>query len=288
MSTSSTRRAILVAVDGSAPATAAVEWAAREAVLRNVPLTLAHVVTPSAMMMWPEVSVPPDYAEWQRILEAARVVAHGGGREDLRLYTEMPIGSPVTMLVDLSDDAQMIVVGSHGRGALGRMVLGSVSSSLIRQAHCPVAVIRDENLLVDNPAQAPVVVGIDGSAASDAATELAFDEASRRGVDLIAVHAVSDTDLIESSRVDWSVLERRGNKVLDERLAEWQERYPDVRVRREVPWSHPAKALVKEAEGAQLVVVGSRGRGGFTGMVLGSVAWAVVQSAPTPVIVARG
>ena len=109
----------------------------------------------------------------------------------------------------------MIVVGCRELGAIGRRLLGSVSSGLLHHAHCPVAVIHDEDPLMPTPAVAPVVVGIDGSPASEAATALAFDEASRRGVELVAVHTL---ERLRGRRVAW----------LAERLAGWQQRYPDV------------------------------------------------------------
>ena len=91
----------------------------------------------------------------------------------------------------------MIVVGCRGRGALARVLLGSVSTGLVHHAHCPVAVIHDEDPLMPHPAQAPVLVGIDGSPASELAAAIAFDEASRRGVELVALHAWSDVEVIE-------------------------------------------------------------------------------------------
>ena len=91
----------------------------------------------------------------------------------------------------------MIVVGCRGLGAIGRRLLGSVSWGLVHHAHCPVAVIHDEDPLMPTPAMAPVVVGIDGSPASEAATAIAFEEASRRGVELVAVHAWSDFAVAE-------------------------------------------------------------------------------------------
>lgn len=290
MSTTAARGAILVAVDGSPCAKAAVDWAARAAAQRNIPLRLVHVVTPG-MVVWPELAVPPGYAQWEEELAAevtksAAEVAEKAA-PGVQVHTEQIDGPSVTTLIDLSKEASMIVVGSHGRGGLARALVGSVSSSLVRHAHCPVAVIRDEEIPAQTPAHAPVVVGIDGSPASEKATAIAFDEASWRKVDLVAVHAVSDSDLVEVPRADWDSLEQRGGEVLAERLAGWQERYPDVHVTRVVQWSRPASAIVEAAEKAQLVVVGSHGRGGFAGMLLGSVASSVVQATPVPVIVAR-
>ncbi len=103
-----------------------------------------------------------------------------------------PVAPVVPALVALSADADMVVVGCRGLGGVGRLLLGSVSSGLVHGAHCPVAVIRDEDPLMPDPAHAPVVVGIDGSPASELATEIAFEEATRRGVELVAVHVWSD------------------------------------------------------------------------------------------------
>jgi nucleotide-binding universal stress UspA family protein len=196
--------------------------------------------------------------------------------------------SPVVpVLVDLSKDTDLVVVGSRGRGPVARSLLGSVSSSVVRHAHCPVAVIRDEDPLMPYPTQAPVVVGIDGSPVSELATAIAFQEASRRGVDLVALHAWSDVEVTDYPAIDWPAMKPAAEEILAERLAGWQERYPDVTVRRVVERDHPIQHLVSQSESAQLVVVGSHGRGGFAGMLLGSVSAAVAHSARMPVIVAR-
>ena len=178
-------------------------------------------------------------------------------------------------------------LGSRGRGALRGLLLGSVSTGLIHHAHCPVAVIHDESSVASQPSQLPVVVGIDGSPASELATAIAFDEASWRGADLIAVHGWSDAHVSDIPSMEWSAQQAVGEEALAERLAGWRERYPDVSVRRKVELDAPARHLLEEAESSQLLVVGSHGRGGFTGMLLGSVSTAVAQAARIPVIVAR-
>ncbi len=180
----------------------------------------------------------------------------------------------------------MLVAGSHGLGALGRLLLGSVTTALIHHAHCPVAVIHtDDGALPDS--NAPVLLGIDGSPASEAATALAFDEASRRRVELVALHAWSDVGVFPMLGMDWRDSEAKGEEILAERLAGWHEQYPDVRVRRLVFCDKPSRWLLQESEHTQLVIVGSHGRGGFAGMLLGSVSSAVAQSATVPVIVVR-
>ena len=97
--------------------------------------------------------------------------------------------------VDMSKDADLVVVGARGQGALRRVLLGSVSTALVHHAHCPVAVIREDASLDPEATKAPVLLGTDLSAASELATEIAFHEASMRGVDLVVLHAASDTDL---------------------------------------------------------------------------------------------
>jgi len=289
-----TQHGIAVGVDGSAPSKVAVDWAAREAAMRGAPLTLVHVIPSSLTRMWPQVPTPAELHSWyelkgREILREARRVAEDAtkGSNRIELSTHILTGNRSATLIDLSKEAAMIVVGCRGLGVIGRRLLGSVSSDLVHHAHCPVVVIHDEDPLMPSPAAAPVVVGIDGSRASEAATALAFDEASRRGVELVAVHAWSDFAAAELPGVEWSDLKQQADETLAERLAGWQERYPDVTVHRTVVLDRPARQLLAQSESAQLTIVGSHGRGGFAGMLLGSVSSAVAQSARMPVIVAR-
>ena len=139
----------------------------------------------------------------------------------------------------------MIVVGCRGHGALRRALLGSVSTALVHHAHGPVAVVHDEAAPPDAASRAPVLVGIDGSPASESATAIAFDEASRRGVDLVALHSWSDADRLDDFVVvEWSTIQSSAEETLAERLAGWQERYPDVSVHRVVTRDHPARHLL--------------------------------------------
>lgn len=297
MSTAPGTQPIVVGVDGSPAAKVAVDWAARDAAMRAAPLKLVTVLEPPVVMAFPDVPMPPGYIEWQegegrKLLDSAVETAHEAVRDlkgghEVAVSTEIVSGPSVPALVDLSADAQLIVVGCRGRGALARGLLGSISTGLVHHSHCPVAIIHDEDPLMPHPSKAPVVVGVDGSPASTKAIAIALEEASFRGVDLVAVHAWADKGLFEFPGADWSTLQAMGEETLSERLAGWQERYPDVLVRRVVVADHVARQLIEEAEHAQLLVVGSHGRGGFAGMLLGSVSTAVVHAARMPVIVAR-
>ena len=293
MSTAASMKPVVVGVDDSPPSKVAVDWAARDAARRGAHLKLVHVLIPPAVMAFPDVPMPPAYLEWQegegrKLLERSLATAkEAAGDAAVEITTEMVSGPPVPVLADLSTDAQMIVVGCHGRGALTRTLLGSVSTGLVHHAPCPVAIIHDEDPLMPHPSQAPVVIGVDGSPASDHAMGIAFEQASFRGVDLVAVHAWSDTGVFEFPGVDWESMQSIGEETLSERLSGWQERYPDVLVRRVVAADRPAHQLLEQSESAQLLVVGSHGRGGFAGMLLGSVSTAVVHGAKMPVIVAR-
>jgi nucleotide-binding universal stress UspA family protein len=286
---------ILVGVDGSSQSDIAVRWAAREAVMRDEQLTLVHVVSPLTGDWSPAGTMggplPEQIDEWQQeearrmIQDAIRIARETPAGDALRIQTETPCGPVVPVLRDLSKQFAIIVVGSRGQGKLARAVLGSVSTALVHHAHCPVAVLAHE--MPPERRRAPVVVGIDGSPASEGATALAFDEASWRNVELVAVHAWIDAEWPGELPLPWANICADADETLAQRLAGWQERYPDVVVRRMVVRDDSIGALLAQSESAQLVVVGSHGRGGFAGMLLGSVSSAVVHGAHTPVIVVR-
>jgi nucleotide-binding universal stress UspA family protein len=283
---------IIVGIDGSPESDAAVNWAAHDAAIRGLPLTLVHVENPAAPT-WSQAPILEESPEQQEadgrsLLANASTIARDAIADTAQIHIDGELLSSATVptLVDQSKDAELIVVGSRGRGALSRSFLGSVSSGLIRHAHCPVALIGDVDPQMPHPAPAPVLVGIDGST-SDLATAIAFEEASLRNVDLIALHAWNDIDMNAIPGYDWSPTTAKEGHLLAKALAGWQERYPDVSVHEQLVSGRAAHALVDASESAQLVVVGSHGSGALAGMLLGSVSNAVVQAVHRPVIVAR-
>ncbi|MBV8179760.1 MAG: universal stress protein [Mycobacterium sp.] len=299
MSGPTPRWGILVGVDGSACSAAAVRWAACEATMRNIPLTLVHVIAGPVVTGLPILAIPatPIQAEFfeqreegarQMLSDAIRVAEDSAaGNSSTKVNAEVFFSAPAATLVEQSKDAEMVVVGSRGQSTWHRALLGWVSTALVHHAHCPVAVIHDELSSQRHRPGSSVLLGIDGSPASELATAIAFDEASRRGAELVALHACNDGDIRHIPTMEWSAWQSAAEKTLAERLAGWQERYPDVSIRRLIEWEQPARHLIDRAQSAQLVVVGSHGRGGFAGMLLGSVSTAVVHAADVPVIVAR-
>jgi nucleotide-binding universal stress UspA family protein len=292
MPSSTMRSELVVGVDGSAASNAAVIWAAHEATIRNLSVTLLYVVPPTLISSTeaPNDTITQEQeAKAHQVLDRARLIVDehkGDARPKVR--AEVRYAGVLEALVDASRDAQMIAVGTRGLDEFGSHILGSVGSGLLHHAHCPVAVIHDPGLAGREIREdAPVLLGIDGSPLSEAATALAFDEASRRRVPLVALHAWSDVGVFPILGMDWREYRDEGDEVLGERLAGWQDIYPDVQVHRRLVCDVPARWLISESESAQLVVVGSRGRGGFDGLHLGSVSSAVAQSAQTPVIVVR-
>jgi nucleotide-binding universal stress UspA family protein len=293
MSEKRSKYGVLVAVDGSPESDAAVRWAAKQAVLRDLPVTLMHVIAP-IVVTWPVRYLESSYEQWQvengrHVIEQAQktISATIGDSALPDVRTQVRNGGIVTELAAASAGAAIVVVGSRGMGPIGGAVLGSVSRALLHHAHCPITVVKADSAQQANPT-APVLLGIDGSPASEAATAFAFDEADRRGVELVALHAWTDVGVFPVVGMDWHQYEDEGHEVLGERLAGWQEQYPDVPVTRRIVCDRPARWLIDEAKRSQLVVVGSRGRGGIPRMLLGSVSTAVAESATAPVTVVRG
>ena len=172
-------------------------------------------------------------------------------------------------------------------------MLGSVSSAVVSHAHCPVVVVREDNAVNETNKYGPVVVGVDGSDVSRKATEVAFEEAQARGAELHAIHTWVDTQIqgpgggYSVADDHWTAVQQEKQQLLDDYLGDLQQSFPDVTVKTSITRDRPVRALTSAAEGAQLLITGSHGRGGFKGMLLGSTSRALLQSAPCPMMVVR-
>ncbi|MFJ2666356.1 universal stress protein [Nocardia fluminea] len=276
---------VVVGVDGSEQSRIALRWAAEYAAHHRAPLQLVYAIA-APVDYGPGLVAPIfDYEALHHHGESVVAAAAAQAAEfsapigEITTTTTAVDGSAVAVLREHSRSARLLVVGSRGLGALRRTLLGSVSSSLARHAECPVAVIPETEFDAD----APVVVGVDGSPCSADAIAIAFDEASRRGSRLVAVHAWSEFYRYEAR----TTMQVEAEALVSESLAGYAEKYPEVSVDRIVVEDRPSRALLAAATDAQLIVVGSHGRGGFAGMTLGSVAQAVLHGTDRPLIIAR-
>jgi nucleotide-binding universal stress UspA family protein len=288
--------------DGSDHARLAVWWAAGEAASRGWGLTVVESVDWPIMGTLPPAAtpMPPSSAlllDEQTLRDRAeRELAEGTreirrARPDLDLDTRVELGRAAEALARVAGATDLVVIGSSGRTALPRMLLGSTAAELVHTCDRPIVVVRDSK---DPRGQGGrVVVGVDGSPTSARAIGFAFDFALRHGCDLVAVHAWSDLplDALEPVRVwdeDMSEVRDKGEQLLAESLSGYPDRYPDVAVRRVVSFDRPAHALLEHAEDAALLVVGSHGHGAVRSVLVGSVSHAVIYHAPCPVAVLRG
>lgn len=283
-------RPVVVGVDGSPASLRAVDAAAWEAERRRVPLLLAFgymAYVPISAPGWVPSGSVFELAEQDALAvldEAKRRVA--AAYPGLTVHTRAINGPGASVLVTLSRDASLVVTGSRGRGGFAGLTLGSVAAQVAAHAHAPVLVVRP-----GGDERGPVVVGVDGSPEAMAATEFAFDEASARGVPLVALYVWwslprKNLGPVTPTRYDAEEAQAEADRMLAEAIAGWKEKYPDVPVeRRAVADMNPPAALVDASSGASLVVVGSRGRGGFASLLLGSVSRALVCHAKAPVAV---
>ncbi|MEV4822511.1 universal stress protein [Micromonospora sp. NPDC049274] len=274
---------ILVGYDGSTDASVALDWALTEAERSGQPVRLAYVfewltvaswVGPGvAPGVWPDDTARRQVDDLVRKAAAAAAAAHPG----LTITGEVYDGPPALVLQERSADAGLLVLGSRGHGGFGGLLAGSTAVAVAAHAHCPVVVVRDGT--AGGP-DAPVAVGVDGSEPSLVALGFAAERAAQRRVPLRVLHA-------------WTPGPGGAAGVPDERAAvqetlePWRRTYPELSMTVDVVGGNPAAMLIEASRSTQLVVVGSRGRGGLAGMLLGSVSQQVIQHAGCPVAVVR-
>jgi nucleotide-binding universal stress UspA family protein len=292
---------VVVGMDGSDGARAALSWALGEARLRNRAVRLITV--------WPEDEPrhthdsgigPPSIADFEQDVRArmhaeAAQVAAAAGCDTVPFHAEVRYGQPAQQLVDAAGPDGLLVVGSRGRGSLRAALLGSVSQQCVQYARGPVVVVRDDESTHDavlwQEAASRVLVGVDGSAGSAAAVRFALVDARLRGGELHLVHAWIDT-VSGYGGAPWAVPTTTRREEADDVLREamqsaWGDGSPGVQVRAETIEGVDWDVLTEVAEAADLLVVGSRGRTGWSSLLLGSVGLRCITYAPCPVAVVR-
>ncbi|MFD7006187.1 universal stress protein [Rhodococcus jostii] len=290
-------RPIVVGTDGSPSSLQAVAWAAEEAALRSSPLSIVTTTFVAGAYGVP-IGMPESFFDDEerngknRLAVAAEIAVRTVPGQSLDLHTTLCTGTPAGELLERAQSAAMVVVGSNRQGIIEGGFLGSVSAAVATHAPCPVAIIHDLPDSEVTRLEGPVVVGVDGSAHSEPAISMAFAEAGLRQCELVAVHAWSDVDLpVPHGEVDgvsgWKQIVAQETALLSESLAGRAEDFPDVKVRTMVVMDRPVRNLREQADNARLLVVGSRGRGGFTSMLLGSTSRALMHSVRCPLLVVR-
>jgi len=285
---------MVVGTDGSTPGLDAVTWAAREAELRRVALRVVHALARPVHL--PLDTVLPRAVRDHFRQEADAVVEEAV----LRARTTAPgidvaglvrPGEALTVLMEESRTAELVVVGHRGLNEFTGPLLGSTATGLAAHARCPVLVVR-----IPEAPVGPIVLGVDGSPAGSAALRFAFEEAAAQKTRVVALHAWTawnspmppPTDAKEPYAYGPGLLAAEEERLLAETLAGTSDLYPDVKVERRTVQGPTRPALIEASRTARLTVVGSRGRGGFTGLLLGSVSQAVLHHAYSPVAVVRG
>jgi nucleotide-binding universal stress UspA family protein len=294
--------AIVVGYDGSSSASHAVEWAAREAQRRGRLLTVLSVVDYGGMgyrgpvgmaHWWPDVALDAGRQLSTDGAERARAIA-----PDVEVTPETATGPTAAILIEVSRTAEVMVVGTRGRGELHNLAIGSVAASVAAHGRCPVVIVRGDGNVHPGPDQ-PVVVGIDGSPAASAALAFAAAVAEKASAPLTVVcawNALAEDAWVDAyarglapEDPDLRPGERRmAQEALDAAAASVRAEHPAVDVTPILAEGPPAAALLEAGAQAGLLVVGTRGHGAFTGLLLGSVSHAVVHAATRPVAVVRG
>ena len=284
---------IVVGIDGSANSDAALEWAVAEATARKLRLHLfsagdQQLLPGGGMYMDPDLNASLRHETLVAVdKKVTAALAHARQLSpQLDITTSSAVDGAASGLVEFSAKADSIVLGRSGHGSVIGTVIGSVAMQVVGHAHCAVVLVHKSTK--DTLGARGVVVGIDGSSGSELALDYAFEQASWRGVPLRVVHAWAATmgfGVTQAIRDDQSQQEQL---TLSETMAGWSEKYPEVEVLTSLPKDGPAVlTLTEAARDAELLVVGSRGRGGFRSLLLGSVSHGVVTHATCTVAVVR-
>jgi nucleotide-binding universal stress UspA family protein len=270
---------IVAGVDGSASAARALEWAIDQAVREHRPLTLAHAVDPTVAARIAAAGADPVAVQESLQSDANATLARARTRTadrapELVVHEVTSPSDPRVLLLDLAKQAAAVVVGSRGRGPLASLLLGSVGAAVVRQATCPVVVVRPGNPGV---VRNGVLVGIDGTEQSLVPLEFAYQQASLRRLPLTVMHCFGETG---SGQLDDEV-----RLTVSEILSGLGEKFPDVRTRVELAGGAVAGALVQASRRMDVVVLGAHHGSALGSVMAGSVAISVLEQASCPVAI---
>lgn len=280
-------KGIAVGTDGSTTALEAVRWAAHTAAIHQTHLDLIYAIDAVSPPLI-EYAVPEVYFDGARqvaqtVLQDAKAVALAVD-PDLEVHTHIIRDSARGALLGRSRHTSLLVVGNSGSGRVSSALVGSVTGALATHASCPLAVIRGPEW--DRPPSGVVTVGVDGSATAQVALDWAAHEAAERAAQLDVVAAWDSSGFDGPDNAFADAYAQIENHLADDvdRIAR---RLPRVRVTTQVVDDDPVSALVKAAESSDLLVVGSRGRGGFTGLLLGSTSHGLLYATHRPLVIVR-
>ena len=284
--------AVVVGVDGSAPSKQALRWAAQEAIRREARLDVVHAWTVPYTMYPDGFADPKPYeAAGAAVLDDAVRSLSEAGVVPRDVHPLLIDDLPANALLEAAVGGDLLVVGSRGHGGFVGLLLGSVSHRCVTHAPCPVAVVPP-TWTADESGR--VVVGVDGSDTSYDALHWALADAERRDARLDVVNAYEYQQIIVSPYVpvvpvDRDELEKSSQALLEDMVSGALARAgaPDLPVELKPSPDGAAQALLDIADGADLLVVGSRGRGTFRGLLVGSVSQQCVSHATCPVVVVR-
>ncbi|MDX8148890.1 universal stress protein [Lentzea sp. BCCO 10_0061] len=294
MTDATPNKPVVVGVDGSPSAIHAARWAAAEAARRGTSLVIVHS-SPRVPVHSPQVAVSTaEFSEavrdqarhWLATAEASAAVL----APQVEISTELLTGGAAQQLIGRSASAELVVLGSRGLGGFTGLLVGAIAVAVSTHALCPVVVVREAQPQADRAEDAPIVVGVDGSAASDAALQFAFETAALRGAPVLAVRTWLDA-VVDATRLTVLIaasieaIEADERRLLAEQVAGCAKACPDVPVRMMLSRDGSARVLVEQSASAQLVVVGTRGRGGFRGLLLGSTSQSLIHHSECPVAI---
>jgi nucleotide-binding universal stress UspA family protein len=268
---------IIAGYDGSPGSDDALRWAAREAKARETALTVCVAWAPEYLALLDDPAVYQLARQRGEEILARGVRFADSALDSGDVRAALAEGPPALVLCERSSAADMVVVGSRGRGGLAGPPLGSVSWHVAGYGQGKIVVVRGQWRPVNQP-PGPVVVGTDGSPASQAAITFAFEEATLRDVPLVAVCALADAPGALGGA-------RQREEDFSHAMTIQEKEHPEVTVLRQVAVGSPRSALLTAAAEAQMLVVGSRGLGGLEDMSLGSVVQAMLHHSPCPVAV---